>query len=35
MLKLLLMDDNVIIDPFELESKKKNYTSYTVRYILK
>ena len=35
MLKLLLMDDNVIIDPFEIESKKKNYTSYTVRYLLK
>ena len=35
MLKLLLMDDNVMIDPFEIESKKKNYTSYTVRYLLK
>ena len=34
MLKLLLKRDNVFIDDFELKSNKKNYTIYTIEYLI-
>ena len=33
MLKLLFNNKRIIIDEFELESKKPNYTYYTIEYL--
>ena len=35
MLKMLLNKGNVMIDDFELRSNKKNYTIYTIEYLMK